>query len=51
MDIDAGQGSRDRTVLLGVLRMFLEGRRRHIGDRGFRVEIDLIDGPSTVALF
>ena len=36
MDIE---GSRDRAVLLGVLRMFLEGRRRLIGDRGFRVEI------------
>ena len=45
MNIDAGQGSRDRAVLFGVLRMFLEGRRRHLGDRGFRVEIDPMDGP------
>src|SRR5690348_12289688 len=51
MDIDAGQGSRDRGVPFGALRMFLEGRRRHIGDRGFRVEINPVDGPPTVALF
>lgn len=51
MDIDAGQGSRDRGVPFGASRMFLEGRRRHIGDRGFRVEINPVDGPPTVALF
>ena len=51
MNINAGQGSRDRAVPLGVLRMFLKCLRRHIGDRRFRVEIDPLDGPSTVALF
>ena len=51
MNINASQGSRDRAVLLGVLRMFLKCLRRHIGDRRFRVEIDPLDGPSSVTLF
>ena len=50
-DIDAGQGSRDRAVLFGVLRMFFEGRRRHLGDQSFVFEIDPMDGSSTVVLF
>jgi hypothetical protein len=39
-----------RAVLLGALRVFLEGRRRDIGDRRFRVEVDPVNGPSAVTL-
>jgi hypothetical protein len=38
-------------LVLGALRLFLEGRRRDIGDRCYRVEIDPVNGPSAVALF
>ena len=51
MNVDAGQGSRNWAVLLGVQRIFLEGRRRDIRDRRFRVEIDPVDRPPDVTLF
>jgi hypothetical protein len=51
MDVDARQGSRHWTVLLGALRVLFEGSRREIRDPCLRFEIDPANGPFALPLF